>query len=215
MKLSFSTRGWSYDTFDELIDNAVSMHFSGIEIYDLYKRPDLFERGAAFDKYSIAVTTRKLKDNKLDFNDLEHFALMILKNNGIREQVQQRLEYIFIDEYQDTNELQDSIFANLSNGNNIFCVGDIKQSIYRFRNANPYIFRNKYNDYSNNKNGIKIDLLKNFRSRKEVLNNINLIFNNIMDDEIGDADYIKSHQMNYGNINYDQNKIADDYNTTI
>ena len=68
-------------------------------------------------------------------------------------------------------------------------VGDIKQSIYRFRNANPYIFKNKYDNYKNNNGGIKIDLNKNFRSREEVLNNINDVFRIIMDDEIGGQAY--------------------------
>ena len=81
-------------------------------------------------------------------------------------------------------------------------VGDIKQSIYRFRNANPNLFKSKYKNYSSNNGGIKIDLNKNFRSREEVLNNINLIFNQIMDDTIGGADYKKEHQMIYGNMDY-------------
>ena len=81
-------------------------------------------------------------------------------------------------------------------------VGDIKQSIYRFRNANPYIFKNKYDNYSNNNGGIKIDLNKNFRSREEVISNINLMFNPLMDDEIGGASYKVSHQMIFGNMMY-------------
>jgi ATP-dependent helicase/nuclease subunit A len=83
-------------------------------------------------------------------------------------------------------------------------VGDVKQSIYRFRNANPDIFRDKYNNYSINNGGIKIDLLKNFRSREEVIENINLIFNQIMDDALGGADYIKTHQMVFGNTSYNE-----------
>ena len=81
-------------------------------------------------------------------------------------------------------------------------VGDVKQSIYRFRNANPYIFKNKYDNYSSNNGGIKIDLNKNFRSREEVINNINLMFDRIMDDDIGGASYRESHRMIYGNLMY-------------
>lgn len=99
-----------------------------------------------------------------------------------------------IDEYQDTNDLQEILINTISN-NNVYMVGDIKQSIYRFRNANPDIFKEKYNKYSNHIGGEKIDLNKNFRSREEVLNNINLLFNKVMDESIGGADYIKSHQM--------------------
>ena len=95
-------------------------------------------------------------------------------------------------------------------------VGDIKQSIYRFRNANPLIFKNKYNDYSNHINGYKIDLTKNFRSRKEVLEDINKIFNQVMELDVGGADYKSTHQMVFGNINYiDNNSYLDIYNYNL
>ena len=81
-------------------------------------------------------------------------------------------------------------------------VGDIKQSIYRFRNANPLIFKNKYDKYSKGDNGFKIDLTKNFRSREEVLSDINTIFDKIMDDSLGGADYRTSHRMVFGNSLY-------------
>ena len=77
-----------------------------------------------------------------------------------------------VDEYQDTSDLQETL-VNLISNNNVYMVGDIKQSIYRFRNANPLIFKNKYDKYSKEDGGIKIDLLKNFRSRDTVLENIN------------------------------------------
>ena len=97
-----------------------------------------------------------------------------------------------VDEYQDTNDIGDYFISLISN-NNVFMVGDVKQSIYRFRNANPSIFIKKYNDYKNNINGIKIDLRENFRSRKEVLTSINMIFSKIMSEEIGGADYKSDH----------------------
>ena len=103
-----------------------------------------------------------------------------------------------IDEYQDTNDIQETFIGMIEN-NNTYCVGDIKQSIYRFRNANPYIFKSKYDNYALGNNGMKIDLVKNFRSRKEVLSNINEVFNLVMDDVIGGAEYHESHQMVYGN----------------
>ena len=85
-------------------------------------------------------------------------------------------------------------------------VGDIKQSIYRFRNANPDIFSSKYNLFKENEEkGIVIDLAKNFRSRKEVLDNINLLFDLFMDDEIGGAEYQSTHQMIFGNMMYTGN----------
>ena len=106
-----------------------------------------------------------------------------------------------VDEYQDTNDIQET-FISMIEDNNVYMVGDVKQSIYRFRNANPYIFKNKYDKYSLNDGGIKIDLVKNFRSRSEVLKGINDIFNLIMDNTIGGAEYHESHQMVYGNETY-------------
>jgi len=143
------------------------------------------------------------KENDLyTFADIALMAIKILKENeDIKEELKNSFDEIMVDEYQDTSDIQEE-FINLIANNNLYMVGDIKQSIYRFRHANPYIFRNKYKDYSNNDGGIKIDLLKNFRSREEVLNNINLIFNLIMDENIGDAEYKESHQMNFGNKSY-------------
>ena len=108
-----------------------------------------------------------------------------------------------VDEYQDTNDIQETFISYIEN-NNVYMVGDIKQSIYRFRHTNPKLFKTKYESYSKNKGGYKIDLNKNFRSRKEVLENINEMFNQIMDSDIGGADYIDSHQMIYGNIAYNE-----------
>lgn len=119
-----------------------------------------------------------------------------------------------IDEYQDTNDIQEEFISYIQN-NNVYTVGDIKQSIYRFRNANPYIFKKRYDNYSKNINGFKIDLNKNFRSRKEVIDDINLIFNEIMFDYIGGADYQKSHQMIYGNTEYLKHTNNESYKTEI
>ena len=110
-----------------------------------------------------------------------------------------------IDEYQDTNDVQDIFMSQIEN-NNVYMVGDIKQSIYRFRGSNPNIFKDKYDSYAKEINGIKIDLIKNFRSRYEVLDNINKIFELIMDLEIGGAEYKVSHEMVYGNTAYDSEK---------
>src|SRR5574344_25107 len=118
-----------------------------------------------------------------------------------------------IDEYQDTNDLEEAFISLISN-NNVYMVGDIKQSIYRFRNANPDIFRTKYNNYSNNIGGDKIDLLENFRSRDEVLNNINEIFDSIMDEKIGNAKYRESHRMIFGNLGFNK-KANQNYNLDI
>ena len=141
-----------------------------------------------------------------EFNDIAKLSIKIVsKNENIRKELKETFKEILIDEYQDTSDIQES-FINLIENNNVYMVGDIKQSIYRFRNANPYIFKNKYDSYSKNIGGYKIDLNKNFRSREETLNNINLIFNIVMDSVLGGADYKVSHQMVFGNTLYSDNK---------
>ena len=148
------------------------------------------------------ITKYKLENNMYEFNDVATLSIRILKEFPFaREEIKNSLNEIMIDEYQDTNNVQEEFISLISN-NNVYMVGDIKQSIYRFRNANPYIFKNKYDNYKNNNGGIKIDLNKNFRSREEVLNNINDVFRIIMDDEIGGANYKESHEMVFGNLTY-------------
>jgi len=168
----------------------------------LSTKPYIIAISSIINKFDDYFSKYK-KDNDLyTFADIALMSIKILKeNNNIREELKTSFDEIMVDEYQDTSDIQEE-FINLIANNNVYMVGDIKQSIYRFRHANPYIFRNKYENYSKNLGGIKIDLLKNFRSRGEVLNNINLIFNLIMDSEVGDAEYKLSHQMNFGNTNY-------------
>ena len=147
----------------------------------------------------------KRKNDVFTFNDIARLAIKVVEeNDDIREELTNSFKEIMIDEYQDTSDTQEKFISLISN-NNVYMVGDIKQSIYRFRNANPYIFKNKYDSYRDNTElGIKIDLLNNFRSRSEVLSNINTIFNLIMDDSFGGADYKTSHRMIFGNKSYEK-----------
>lgn len=152
--------------------------------------------------FDECVISYKYENDIYEFTDIANLAIKLVKENvSVKEELKSSFKEIMIDEYQDTNDLQE-ILINLISDNNVYMVGDIKQSIYRFRNANPDIFKEKYNKYSNHIGGEKIDLNKNFRSREEVLNNINLLFNKVMDESIGGADYIKSHQMIFGNKSY-------------
>ena len=166
-------------------------------------------------KMDNEVAKYKDKTGSYEFNDIAIMALGIVQNNlEIREEIKNYFNEIMVDEYQDTSNIQEE-FVSLISNNNVYMVGDVKQSIYRFRNANPYIFQDKYNRYSKHDGGIKIDLLKNFRSRNETLFNINEIFNLIMDDEIGNADYLDSHNMVYGNTAYDLENPGHDNNIEI
>ena len=143
------------------------------------------------------------KENEIyDFQDIALLSIKVVKENKeVREELKNTFKEIMIDEYQDTNDIQETFISMIEN-NNVYMVGDIKQSIYRFRDANPYIFKNKYDNYSQHNNGVKIDLVKNFRSRREVLSNINEVFDLIMDNRVGGAEYQESHRMVYGNTSY-------------
>ena len=154
------------------------------------------------NKLDVLINKYKELNDSYEFIDISKMAIKIVKENkSVCQEIKQFYNEIMVDEYQDTNDLQE-MFISLIENSNVYMVGDIKQSIYRFRNANPMIFKNKYDLYSKEEGGVKIDLLKNFRSREEVLSDINVIFNKIMDDFLGGADYKKTHQMVFGNITY-------------
>ena len=152
---------------------------------------------------------RKAEKNIVDFSDIEHHALNILVDeNGNKTDIAKKHQFneILIDEYQDSNLVQEKILNSISNGKNIFMVGDVKQSIYRFRQARPELFLDKYKKYQlvDRLNGnelnadSKILLYKNFRSRQEVIDFTNVIFQNIMSNELGEIDYGKEEYLNIG-----------------
>lgn len=152
----------------------------------------------------LKITSFKKAKNSYEFTDIAKMAIKVVDENiTVKEELKNYYQEIMVDEYQDTSDLQELFISAISN-NNVYMVGDIKQSIYRFRNANPLIFKEKYEGYAKEVGGLKIDLLKNFRSRGEVLDDINLLFNKVMTSSIGGADYQVSHQMVFGNTTYDQ-----------
>ncbi len=160
-------------------------------------------------EFKLKLDKYKRDADLYEFIDIAKMAINLLKDNpSILEEVKNSFQEICVDEYQDTNDLQEE-FIRLIENNNVYMVGDIKQSIYGFRNANPEIFKEKYETYKDEEKGIRIDLLKNFRSRKEVINGINDIFNLVMTDTIGGANYLKEHQMNFGNSLYEEEKKED------
>lgn len=165
-------------------------------------------------------TLKRLMDykkslNMFGFMDIAKLAIDLVKNDSyVRDELKNSYDEILVDEYQDTSDIQEA-FLSLIENNNRYMVGDIKQAIYRFRNANPYIFKEKYNKFANHDGGYKIDLTYNFRSRKEVLDNINLLFNSLMSDSLGDANYKKDHQMQYGQKDYLSLEQDIDFNMDI
>ena len=179
------------------------------DIYDMYEilvklEEIILEFGKEFSK-------RKRDKNIVDFTDIEHFALEILlkEENGkikpsqVAKRYQEKYEEIAIDEYQDSNLVQEYILKAVSRNNNIFMVGDVKQSIYKFRQAMPELFLDKYNTYKNKEtkakdDNLKIQLFKNFRSRENVLDFTNLIFQDIMSNILGDIEYNQDEYLNLG-----------------
>jgi len=139
---------------------------------------------------------------RFDYTGVARSVLSILEENpNIREELSSNLNEIMVDEYQDTNALQEA-FLQLIKRNNLYMVGDIKQSIYRFRNAEPSIFANKYVHFKKSGEGEAIDLNLNFRSRSEVLSDINTVFAHVMNAAIGGIDYDDNQALKYGNKSY-------------
>lgn len=164
-------------------------------------------------EFEEKFANKKREKNRIDFHDIEHFALQLLIQkdeegqvipSNIAKQLQEKYDEIAIDEYQDSNLVQEYILNSVSKQNNIFMVGDIKQSIYRFREAKPELFLEKYRNYEEvseiptKGNGRKIKLFKNFRSREEVLNLTNWFFQQIMSEKLGDVEYDEEEYLNLG-----------------
>lgn len=160
-------------------------------------------------KFMEKFSEKKSNKNIMDFSDIEHYALKILlkkDENGIYQKTEVAKKYeekfneIAIDEYQDSNLVQEYILTSISNEKNIFMVGDVKQSIYRFRQAKPELFLDKYQKYGlePNEYGQKIKLFKNFRSRENILDTTNLIFSDIMSADFGEIEYDESEYLNLG-----------------
>ena len=171
------------------------------DIYSMYEI--LYNLKEVIVKFSTEYQKTKQDKNLIDFNDIEHLALKILVNKNddgkyepteVAKEYQDMFEEIAIDEYQDSNEIQEELLKTVSRGNNIFMVGDVKQSIYKFRQARPEMFLEKYNKYTDN----RIKLFANFRSRKNVLDLTNVIFDNIMSKSFGSIEYNEDEFLNAG-----------------
>ena len=144
-----------------------------------------------------------------DFADIALLARQIV-SGPYGEEIKSQFKYVMVDEYQDTSDLQEDFLLALGVPN-VFMVGDIKQSIYGFRNANPSLFAEKYEKYSHNVEGTLIPLDKNFRSREPVLDAINDVFSKVMSEKIGGIDYGKGQALAYGNDSYEASKDAEPY----
>ena len=147
--------------------------------------------------FSDQYLQAKIQENAFEFSDIAHFAIRILEENPeVAASYRDRYHEVMVDEYQDNSHTQERMLELLSNGHNRFMVGDIKQSIYRFRQADPQIFNGKFQLFLENPDAGKLILLKeNFRSQSEVLDATNGVFSHLMDQEIGDILYDKTHML--------------------
>ncbi len=160
---------------DELRPQYESEHF----IKALIKAADL-----ACKEYE----NEKSKRSAVDFADLENMTLRILRSDA-GEEISKKYKYVFVDEYQDINPLQEAILSIVAKGNNLFMVGDLKQSIYAFRGCAPYIFKQKYDEYIGTGSGKVINLDVNYRSAKKVVSFVNDVFRDLMTEDFGGVDY--------------------------
>ncbi|MGL5379398.1 helicase-exonuclease AddAB subunit AddA [Clostridium sp.] len=177
-------------------------------------------------EFSRRFAEKKKERNLLDFNDLEHLCLKILIEvdeegnihpSSVAKEFREYFDEVLVDEYQDSNNVQETIIDLVSRKSldnpNVFMVGDVKQSIYRFRQAKPELFLDKYNRYPMTKGGKdrKIQLYKNFRSRKEVIEGVNYIFKKVMSETVGELEYTDEEALNLGasyKINDDEATIT-------
>lgn len=179
------------DKRDEIFNSTFCLE-SEEEIVENLKNSKYFldkfnEVGLVFEENYSSL---KQKKNYLDFNDLEKFLLKLFENENVLNELNNTFKYIFVDEYQDINEIQEKILKMLSKSASMVMVGDVKQSIYGFRNSSPNIFIDKSLKFSqNNKEGQLVLLNDNFRSKKEILNFVNSIFSKIMVTNFGGVDY--------------------------
>ncbi|OFN81294.1 helicase-exonuclease AddAB subunit AddA [Streptococcus sp. HMSC061D10] len=172
------------------------------ESWDLAKTFQVFMRD-----FVDAYRKRKREENAFEFADISHYTIEILENYPqVRREYQERFHEVMVDEYQDTNHIQERMLELLSNGHNRFMVGDIKQSIYRFRQADPQIFNEKFYSFAQDgKEGQLILLKENFRSSSEVLDATNDVFKHLMDEEVGEISYDGMHQLVFGNTDIQAN----------
>ena len=141
--------------------------------------------------YENTYSSIKKDKNCLDFNDLEKYALKLLENKEVCQAIKEEYAYIFIDEYQDANRVQEKILSLISRDNNRFMVGDVKQSIYGFRQAEPDIFLGKEKDFENDENSEALKLKSNFRSHSAILEFVNKVFSVIMTNNTAKINYAK------------------------
>ena len=143
------------------------------------------------------TTYQELKKNRnaIDFNDIERMTVKLLQNENIKKEIQANYKYVFVDEYQDFTDMQEYIVTNISNGHNLYMIGDVKQSIYSFRNCTPNIYLAKMNRYKDGEGGKLFSIQHNFRSHNGILEFVNSIFDKVMTLENTGIKYIVDNDL--------------------
>ncbi len=150
--------------------------------------PYMAALSAAVGRFGELYADIKKERRLADFSDVAHWCLDILKDEETAAQVRAQYPYIFLDEYQDTNDLQEAIISRIKTEGGLFCVGDVKQSIYRFRHAQPEIFMRRCEDYENGA-GLCVRMRENFRSSQTLVDAINGVFGRIMTKTLAEINY--------------------------
>lgn len=187
--------------FSEILEDALSV-ISVDKQKDLEKFLLCGEHTEQFvkvlERYKEIYEQLKREENALDFNDLEHFALQILSDEQVNQEVKNKYKFIFVDEFQDVNGVQDEIISKIER-DNVFMVGDAKQSIYGFRGCRAKFFMEKDKSMSEN-NQTVVRLNHNYRSAKEVINFVNRVFNFCMTESVYGESYQQRSQLQSGGI---------------
>lgn len=226
-----SDRDKAKSILTEYLQKLFKLDYADYEQVELSVAPIINKLGQLTQLFKDYLRKRKIQLNLIDYNDLEHLTLDILapynKVTGRREgslaakYYQQLFKEVLVDEYQDINEIQATILSWLSHEQrpdlqgNLFMVGDVKQSIYGFRMAEPSLFMKKYRDYQENKGGQLIVLDKNYRSREEVLQFTNYVFERIMDEQFGEMAYDFQESLKTGNHLFEPSAPHFDFNIQL
>lgn len=197
------------------IIKAIKTTFKLVEVGTVEDINNIFEREKKVATFIIELyNTMKEKldhfkhlHNVYTFADVARLAYKIVSNHELNEIIAQNYKFILVDEYQDTSDIQEYFVQKIAR-NNVYMVGDIKQSIYGFRNANPKIFQAKFQKYKQSQGGTLLNLVDNYRSRRQIVDGVNSMLNKIMTLDFGGADYKKDHQIGFGNKDYDKVEIA-------
>ena len=190
---------------EKIRDGVFFMHPEEMLISMKSLYPLMKELSSLVIEFGEKFAKSKKEKGVLDFNDLEHLCLKILtsEESNVSQKFKEYFYEVLVDEYQDSNNVQEAIIDLVSRkygkNPNVFMVGDVKQSIYRFRQAKPELFLEKYNTYSLTEGkDRKIQLYKNFRSRNEIINGVNFIFKMLMSKEVGELEYTDEEALNLG-----------------